>query len=364
MSIFHLYTDNPIVNTIGELPLHDNTTFIYKQHEQFNERVSFYRNCEVKPFFFYILFFNGKVVADCGGAHGPVDRINLNITRDREPAQTIVLTDPVFYLDDAWGGNFHHWFWDYAPKIVRYLTMKEHIPNLKLLINLKILNKDELRLLLGKYADDVIYMDPCLNQIYKCSQLYIMNPTECWSKGYFCEQIRLDLFKLLIDTFYDETYEWTHSKVYISRYHNCLVPNATRKVLNILEVHRFFEHYGFKPVFTDKLSFKDRVNIFQRVTHICCEHGGGANHIFLTKEHTKMGIINFPNLEFNSQWLEYSKFNRTIIQFDNVGQYMDDRFVCKYPTYEPINYKIQDASKPWCLDLYQLETVLKRHIFV
>ena len=360
--MFHLYTDNKVVRKISDLSKHDNATFIYKKYPEFEERVSFYKNCEVKPFFFYIPYFQDKILRDCGGAFEDDTRINLNIVR--EPKPPTIISDPVFYLDDAWGGNFHHWFWEYAPKIVRFLKLKEHIPNLKLLINLKILSQDELKQMLGRYADDVIYMDPYLEQSYSCHQLYIANPTSCWKSGYFAEDIRFELFKLLIDTFYDPTYEWTHNKVYISRYQNCLVHNATRKVLNILEVHRFFEHFGYKPVFTDKITFRDRVNIFQRVTHICCEHGGGANHIFLTKEKVKMGIINFPNLEFNDHWLQYGKFNRDIIQLENIGQYMEDRFVCKYPTVEPINYKIQDASKPWCLDLYQLETALKRYAFL
>ena len=360
--MFHLYTDNKVVRKISDLSKHDNATFIYKKYPEFEERVSFYKNCEVKPFFFYIPYFQDKILRDCGGAFEDDTRINLNIVR--EPKPPTIISDPVFYLDDAWGGNFHHWFWEYAPKIVRFLKLKEHIPNLKLLVNLKILSQDELKQMLGRYADDVIYMDPYLEQSYSCHQLYIANPTSCWKSGYFAEDIRVELFKLFIDAFYDPSYEWTHNKVYISRYQNCLVHNATRKVLNILEVHRFFEHFGYKPVFTDKITFRDRVNIFQRVTHICCEHGGGANHIFLTKEKVKMGIINFPNLEFNDHWLQYGKFNRDIIQLENIGQYMEDRFVCKYPTVEPINYKIQDASKPWCLDLYQLETALKRYAFL
>jgi len=186
--MFHFYKDNPIVRNIRDLSKHDNATFIFKKHVEFDERVSFYKNCEVKPFFFYIPYFNGKILRDCGGAFENDERINLNVTR--EPKLPIVISDPVFYLDDAWGGNFHHWFWEYAPKIMRFIKLKEHIPNLKLLINLKILSQDELKQVLGRYADDVIYMDPYLEQSYQCDQLYIANPTSCWRHDYFCEEIR------------------------------------------------------------------------------------------------------------------------------------------------------------------------------
>jgi hypothetical protein len=361
--MFHTFDQNTVVDSIQCLVEHTNATFIYKTNSRVNKRISFYRNCEVKPFFFYVPFFNGKILRDCDGANNET-RINLNVTR--QPKPSVLISDPVFYLDESWAGNFHHWFWDCAPKFIQFITLKKHIPNLKLLINLKILTQNELRQLLGSYADDVIYMDPYLEQTYQCEQFYIANPTECQTlhDEYFYDQIHIDMFKLFIDAFYDENFTWDHKKIYISRYGACLTPNGTRKILNILETHKFFEQLEYKPIFTEQLGFYEKINIFQRATHICCEHGSGANHLFFTKEDVKMGIINHPFLNFNEQWLKYSDFNRTIVQFDDIGCYMDDRFICKYPEIQHINYKIQNVSKAWCLDLYKLEAELAHHNFI
>ena len=246
--------------------------------------------------------------------------------------------------------------------------LKKELKNLKLLINKAFLDKNEIYKLLENLCDikDIVFLDEYQTTEYLVSNLYIVNPTSCYvldpNPKYYLESYHREFHEFLLNKFYDSDYKEKYEKVYISRYENSKKPGGTRKILNIIEVHKFFEHFNYKIINTDLLSLYDRINIFSRTNILCGEHGGGINHLYFMKPNTKCCIISYPNLNYNDQWIEYGlKYGINVFDLHNCSSLMDDKYVFKYPIHENINFNIQFASKSWCLDLYEIENLMNQH---
>jgi len=362
--MYHEYQNNPIETDILKLELNENSTFILKNHSVFQERVSNYKNCQLIPYNFYIPFFNNKIIKDCSGLYN--DKINL--TMKRTISKKINLSGSYFYMDDAWCGNFHHWITDYIPKIMVFIKIKKELKNLKLIINKSFLKTEEIfKLLYGVCeTNDIVFLDEYQDTEYTIDNLYITNPTSCHvldpNPKYYLESYHREFHKYILDKFYDSNYQKNYDKVYISRFENSKNPSGTRKILNIIEVHKFYEHFNFKIINSELLSIYDRINIFSRTKILCGEHGGGINHIYFMEPNTKCCIISYPNLMFNQQWIEYGiKYGINVFEINNCSTLMDDKYVFKYPIHQNINFNIQSASKSWCLDLYEIEKLMNEY---
>lgn len=364
MIMYHDYKNNPIETDILKLETNENSTFILKNHNIFQERISNYKNCNLIPYNFYIPFFKGNIIKDCSGLHD--NKINLSIKRTIN--EKIKLFGSFFYMDDAWCGNFHHWITDYIPKIITFIKIKKEIKHLKLLINKSFLTENDLYKILEHVCEkeDIIFLNAYQSVEYIIDNLYIVNPTSCYVLDpipkYYLESYHREFHEFLLNKFYDSNYIEKYDKVYISRYENSKNPGGTRKILNIVEVHKFFEYFNFKIINTDSLSLYDKINIFSRTNILCGEHGGGMNHIYFMKPNTKCCIISYPNLNYNQHWIDYGvQYGINVFELNNCSTLMDDKYVFKYPIHESINFNIQHASKSWCLDLYELEKLMNKH---
>jgi len=212
--------------------------------------------------------------------------------------------------------NYYHFLYDTLPYLISYFKLKEKEPDLKLLMGYPNAHKKEhykfvreFLELAGVQPADIIQME------HNCAYARLYLSTSYTHAGKSNLPPRAEVYKL-----YEKMAQRSRQyqkdpaprKIYISRrtwMHNDFSNIGTnyttrRSLVNETDLVDYLAGEGYTEVFTENLSTVEKINMFNRATHIVGALGGGiANALFATPD-TKVTAIESPGfLEVNKRFL-------------------------------------------------------------
>ncbi|MBC8147210.1 MAG: glycosyltransferase family 61 protein [Bacteroidetes bacterium] len=210
--------------------------------------------------------------------------------------------------------NYYHFIYDSIPYLFTYFELKKKIPDLKLLMNYSDVSKttffpfvlETLEVLGIKLEDITIH-----NELNKYHTIYIGSSLTHDKKPNTPPRKEIyDLFQRMADSVnLDHN---TPKKIYVSRrtwIHNDLSNIGTdyttrRKLMNEDKLVEYLESIGYKEVFCEKMSMKEKIHLFRNAEYIAGPIGGGMCNILFSKPSAKVFSIISPTfLEVNERFL-------------------------------------------------------------
>ncbi|ATZ80602.1 hypothetical protein BMW23_0555 [Bodo saltans virus] len=220
--------------------------------------------------------------------------------------------------------NYYHFIYDTLPYLINFIELKKEICELKLLINFP--NKENKFYKFNTDIFNIFGIDYiiCKNN-FKYKYMYISNSLTHGNYSNNPPHIKVyELFRSIINNNHlsiNKRYE----KIYISRrthintYNDNIGTNYTtrRKMMNEDNIVKLLKDKGYIEIFTETLSFIDKINIFSNATHIIGAIGGGMCNLLFSPKTTKSLCIVSPNfLDINFRF-KYSMDHTNITYFND-----------------------------------------------
>jgi len=238
---------------------------------------------------------------------------NKNITK--------VEKRPVFYFVYNCA-NYFHWLYDTVPYLYSYLKEKKDNKNLKLLVNAPE-GKNELYPfvyetlnLLGIEKDDLIFLDKETKYERMIIASSLTHNRMSLNPPHSALYKIMDLMegsKNKEERIYISRRTWTQSKS------ENIGTDYTqeRMCINEDKVVEIFKHHGFKEVFCENLSMKEKIGLFRNAKLVAGPIGGGMANVLFCKPETKVLSINSPEFFPTNKRLEYALCHTNLHMFDD-----------------------------------------------
>ena len=277
---------------------------------------------------------------------------NLNVTR--------IETTPVFYFVYN-VANYFHWIYDTIPYLYSYFKEKEKIKDLKLLINVPD-GKDDLYPfiyetleLLGITKKDLVFLD--VETKYET----IIIGSSLTHNRMSLEPPHDDVFSIINSM---KGISSNEEKIYVSRrtWTRPISDNIgtdytnQRMCVNEDDVVAMLQKYGFKEVFCEDLSMKEKIGIFRSAKVVVGPIGGGMANILFCKPDTKVISINSPEFFKINKRLEYALLHTDLYMFN------DTKFIDRKKDVIIGKNALSISggmNSPWTVDLDKLENSIK-----
>jgi hypothetical protein len=242
---------------------------------------------------------------------------------------TKVETTPVFYFVYNCA-NYFHWIYDTVPYLYSYFELKKRTDDLKILINVPE-GKDDLYpfvyetlSLLGIEKKDLIFIDSETkyeNMIIASSLTHNRMSLEKPHSG---------VFSLIDSMDSDDTIK--EEKIYVSRRTWTQTKSDNigtdytkeRMCINEDEVVELFKSYGYKEVFCENISMKEKVGLFRSAKYVAGCIGGGMSNVLFCSPDTKVISINSPEFFPINDRLKHA-LNHTDIEMFNHTKFVNKR---------------------------------------
>lgn len=229
---------------------------------------------------------------------------------------------PVFYFVYNMA-NYYHFIYDTLPYLVHFFNEREIHPNMKLLVSPPEGENDlypfvwECFEMMGIAKNDVVFLNQntLYNKVCVGSSLTHNRLSNC--------PPHKKVFEILNRMKTDD--ETGPEKIYVSRrtwLHNNFENIGTnyterRRCVNEDEVAELFISKGFKEIFCENLSMKEKIAIFGNAKVIAGPIGGGMCNVIFSPPETKVISINSPTFfDVNSRF-EYSMSHTDLHHFDH-----------------------------------------------
>ena len=267
---------------------------------------------------------------------------------------------PVFYFVYNCA-NYFHLIYDTVPYLYSYFEEKKRISNLKLLVNVPEGKSDlykfvyETLSLLGIEKEDLIFLDE------KTKYKTLIIGSSLTHNRMSSDPPHSDIFSII------NLMKGTHSneeKIYVSRrtwtqsQSDNIGTNYTneRMCINEDEVVDIFKNYGFKEIFCENISMKEKIGIFRNAKFVAGPIGGGMSNILFCKPDAKVISINSPEFFKINKRLEYA------LCHTNLHMFNDTKFVNRKE--EVISGKNAlsisgGMNSPWSVDLIKLNKMIE-----
>lgn len=210
--------------------------------------------------------------------------------------------------------NYFHFIYDSLPYLISYFSLKKQIPNIKLLMNYPNQEKKELYKfveeflgILGIQKSDIIIVDP--STLY--SNIYVSNSyTHDFNSNLPPRNEIYDFYKKISDQVVDN--HNLPKKFYVSRRtwlnidHSNIGTNYTmrRKLVNEDNLIYLLNKHGYKEIFTENLSTKEKIILFKNATNVIGSFGGGICNVLFSKPECELIAIESPGfLNVNKRFL-------------------------------------------------------------
>ncbi len=270
-------------------------------------------------------------------------------------------TTPVFYFVYNCA-NYFHWIYDTVPYLYSYLKLREQYTGLKLLINVPE-GRDDLYPFVYETLDlldiknkELIF----LNRETKYDSMIIASSLT--HNRMSLEPPHSEVFSLIDSMKGDDSI--IEEKIYVSRrtWTQSKSDNIgtdytkERMCINEDEVVKLFKNYGYKEVFCENFTMKEKVGLFRSVKYVAGPIGGGMSNVLFCKPQTKVISINSPKFFPINQRLKYA--------LDRVDLYMFDKTKFANERKEVITsdnaLSISGGmNSQWTVDLIELEKIIR-----
>ena len=229
--------------------------------------------------------------------------------------------NPVFYFVYNCA-NYFHWLYDTVPYLYTYFLEKQKNKDLKLLISPPENKKDlypfvyETLSLLGIEKEDLIFLD--FKTLYK----NVVVGSSLTHNRLSLEPPHPALHNIIDSMEGDDVSE---DKIYVSRRtwtqkhtDNIGTDYTTERMcVNEDDVVDILNKHGFKEVFCENLSMKEKIGLFRSAKYVVGPIGGGMSNILFCKPETIVLSINSPEFFEVNKRLEYALCHTNLHMFDN-----------------------------------------------
>ena len=229
---------------------------------------------------------------------------------------------PVFYFVYNCA-NYFHWIYDTIPYLYTYFEEKKKIKDLKILINFPDGETDLYRFvyetlsLLGIEKSDLIFIDS--NTKYET----MIIGSSLTHNRMSLEPPHSSMFSLIDSMIGDDSIN--EEKIYVSRRtwtqkkSDNIGTDYTkeRMCVNEDEVVELFKSYGYKEVFCENLSMREKVGLFRNAKYVAGCIGGGMSNVLFCKPDTKVISINSPEFFTINERLKYAMCHTDLIMIDD-----------------------------------------------
>jgi len=230
-------------------------------------------------------------------------------------------SDPVFFFIYN-TDNYFHFLYDTLPYLISFLSLKQSIPTLKLLMQYPNEQKKEFYPFVLEFLE-ILNISQCdiimVNKETQYETVYISTsfthdidsnlPPRREIYDFYQNLVKLT--KDIYSTFNEKT---TPQKIYVSRrthLHNDFRNIGTnyttrRKCVNEDELVLYLLKQGYIEVFTEKLTTLEKINYFANATHVVGAIGGGISNVLFSPPTTKLEAIISPTFLDVNQRFKYS----------------------------------------------------------
>tara|TARA_R110000787_G_scaffold155257_6_gene268989 strand:+ start:2588 stop:3820 length:1233 start_codon:yes stop_codon:yes gene_type:complete len=253
----------------------------------------------------------------------PVDGFNYD-----DVVHKVTNSDPLFFFIYN-TDNYYHFLYDTLPYLISFNHLRKKIPTLKLLMNYPNPDKKkfynfitEFLSLIGITGDMIVMVEG--DTLYE--QLYVSSSYTHGGSSNLPPRKEIYNLYLTIKNNVDLT-DVTPKKIYVSRrswvhgdFSNIGTNYTTRrKMVNEDELVETLTSSGYSEVFTEKLSTKEKINLFKNAETVIGAIGGGISNVLFSNNTCKLISIVSPNfLEVNERF-KYSFNNVKFSLFDDVA---------------------------------------------
>tara|TARA_R100000458_G_C8232843_1_gene214049 strand:+ start:17 stop:1087 length:1071 start_codon:yes stop_codon:yes gene_type:complete len=252
--------------------------------------------------------------------------------------------------------NYFHWIYDTIPYLYSYFELKKEIDNLKLLVSTPEGNDDlypfiyETLSLLGITKDDLVF----LNTNTKYKKLIV--GSSLTHNRMSLEPPHSAIFSILNSM---EGSVNNEERIYISRRTWTIEKTENigtdytqkRMCVNEDEVVELFKQYGFKEIFCENLSMKDKIGMFRNAKYVAGTSGGGMSNVIFCMPEANVISINSPDFFVINKRLEYA------LTHTNLHMFEDTKFVGRVEESSDENaLSISGGmNSPWDVDINKLK---------
>jgi capsular polysaccharide biosynthesis protein len=283
-------------------------------------------------------------------------------TMEFEPKQPQIKTleeNNVFYFVYNCA-NYFHWIYDTLPYLYVYFLEKQKDPSLKLLVSPPEGEKDlypfvyESLELLGIHKSDLIFLGP-----YTCYKKILIGSSLTHNRLSLGPPHK-GLYEVLGQI---KGSEGVEEKIYVSR-RTWTQPHSSnigtdytqkRKCVNEDQVVDIFKKYGFKEIFCENLTMKEKVGAFRHAKVVAGASGGGMSNVLFCGPDTKVISINSPEFFEVNKRLEHAMTHTELYHFD------DTEFAGRQKDVIIDKNSLSIAggmNSPWKVDLKKLEDLV------
>ena len=252
----------------------------------------------------FTLSLNTKII-------GEIDRNFIPIIKNDNDNISVTEDDYFYFIYNQ--DNYYHYLYDTLPYLISYLHLKNINPKIKLLMKkpkfrfinefLELLNINTEDIVI--ISDDIIYKKLYISSSYTHSGLHDLPPR---SEIY-------DLYRKLTDNVHEGKY--IYDNIYISR--RTWIQNDFSNIGTNYTIKRKLENEdklvdlliskGYKEIFTETLTAKDKIWLFKNVKFVVGSIGGGICNVLFSNPNCKLIAIISPTfLDINTRFL-YSLIN-------------------------------------------------------
>ncbi len=228
---------------------------------------------------------------------------------------------PMFYFVYNMA-NYYHFIYDTLPYLFSYFNEKMIHPDMKLLVSppegqddLYPFVWDSLSML-GITRDDVVFLDPevMYNRVCVSSSLTHNGLSNCPPhKGVFGILNSMESDYVGPEKIYISRRTWVHNKKdnigtdYTER----------RRCVNEDQVVEIFKSFGFKEIFCENLTMKEKIGMFRTAKYIAGPIGGGMCNTIFSPPDTKVLSINSPTFMDVNLRFAYSMVHTNLVNFEH-----------------------------------------------
>lgn len=267
----------------------------------------FYPNCFFKCNDTFVNFSTEKVMS--------LKDVDIKLSKEETNVSNIVET-PVFYFVYN-TDNYYHFIYDTLPYLISYFNIKEHDPNIKLLMNFPNSSGKMYRFvsefldLLNIKENQILILDK--NTIYR--EVYVSTSyTHGHDSNLPPRNEIYDFYKSIVKMayeIYDGDFSLLPNKIYVSRRtwmhgdtSNIGTNYTTRRKLEEEdELVAMLISEGFEEVFSEKLSTIEKIVMFNNADAVIGSIGGGLCNVLFGKEKCQLLCIVSPTfLSINNRF--------------------------------------------------------------
>ena len=261
--------------------------------------------------------------------------------------------------------NYYHFIYDTLPALISFRILKKEIKNLKLLTYPPLNMTDNMSFfyetlnLFGINKKDIIKA----NDLTLYTSLFIS--TSFTHAGKSNRPPHPEIFNFYNNIKINSNKNYKYTKIYISRRTWSKTKNSNnigtdytirRKCINEDQVFEIFQKFGFKEIFAEDLSMKDKILIFKNAKFIAGTIGGGMVNVIFSKPTTTVFSINSPNFFKVNKRFKYSLAHTNLINFNHTKF---TKKIVKEKDEGKMALSISGGiNSPWIVDLNKLNKKL------